>query len=578
MNLTYRALIIVLVLTLVLAYCTSCGIKGPPQAPIIKSIPKNAGLKAKLVGSSVHVSWVPTLRYSDGSELQLRGVKIYRMDEDLGERLQRQAEEQALLLERASKIPGPGATGLEDPPVGELNLRAFKIAQLPVIDFRKHARIVADLRIEQLLDRADSGAVHWQEPVAISSAGLPDKRSVYAIVEEDIRGKRSLFSNFATVIPLETPPAPTQLGSTLTQEKLRLVWSYPTLSETQVKQLALVGFNIYKASSDIPAPRNPTNDKPIETAPPTEWQPYKIISHLQVAGASSRYAYLFWTAPEAVPAGIAQLLVPEDQIEKYAGKTVRVELSLAAPGGECKGRLVLDATGAGPTAGATPESAKVFSEGENPLIAVEEISLKQQAESYSVAITLPVDAKALLLKIEPRGSTGVSAPYIIESVRATVEGLSENLVGNGEFDSFPQVSYEEEIKKFSGEFQYRVSALYTVSGFPLESSASEAKTVEIADTFPPETPRNLKAIGSTDTIVITWNASDDTDLRGYHVFRKDGEEASWKRITEQPTQNTVYRDSAVETGVQYTYRVAAVDKSGNRSSFTKEVSAQLQPK
>jgi hypothetical protein len=573
------ALLTVTIFAVSLTLFPSCGIKGPPQPPLRKNIPQITALQGKLVGSKVHLKWVPSFRYTDGTDMQLSKVGIFRMAEDLSERLARQEEDLAELRERMAKQPTlPGGVGLEVPPVGPVNLRALRISRIPITDFRRHAVLVAELRIEQLLDRVGGGAVHWSEDLAIPVEELPGNRCVYAVVEEDVRGRDSAYSNFVTVLPVDAPPAPTGLAAAVSEKKITLTWPYPQLPEAQTTQVCLLGFNIYKIEEGEQRPPNPVNSTPLPTAAPIGWETYRVISNLQVPGAADRYAYLFWTSPEGAEAGVGQTIISEEQIADYRGRTVNVELTLRAPGGKCAGRLVLDATGAKitdltATTTTTAGEQQIFGQGANPLIAAKEIALTEAPQTFTLSLTLPIDSKALLLRIEPRTGARISAPFVLEKVSAYAGGSQENLVKNGNFDGFAPTQYEEEIQRFGGKFQYWVSAVYALAAFTLESEPTEPVSVEVKDTFPPGAPANLQAIGSEENVLLTWNAPADEDIRGYLVFRREGAEETWDRVPEQPVQATLFRDTTAVPGVQYTYRVQTVDTSGNRSPFSSEVTA-----
>jgi len=557
-------------LAVILAFTAlSCGIKGPPQAPLLKIIPPVADLTAGLAGSTVRLSWTPSFNYSDGSELQLRGVSIYRLDEDLTTRL--------LPYTAAAAGGQEGEQPGGNPPQHSLTLLAQRIRALPVADFRRKAELVARLRVEQLLDRAEGGKIRWEEPLPLDAVALPSSRCVYAVIEEDTRGRLSRFSNFAQVIPMNAPPGPTAPGETLTQNSLTLTWDYPVRDEAALQQLTLVGFNIYKTAADVAGASVPVNATPLPTTAPVDWQARYLISHQQVTGSISRYAYLFVTSNAPRPAGIEQTLIAAEKIADYRGSTVEVQLILSSPGGESKGQIVLDASRDPLKTDEPAAGSEVFGEEENPLISRTDFQIGNEPRSLSTSFRLPSDARALVLRIEPRRSEAISAPFIVENVRAHRQGMSEELVKNGDFSGFNPTRYIEKIEKFGGVFHYRISAVYNVSGFVVESEPTEPLVVEVRDTFPPDAPRNPRVLAAGDSVTVTWNAPRAGDLRGYLVFRREGAEGQWQRLTQQPIKGTIFHDSDVTTGTEYSYRILAVDKEGNRSEYSDVVSATINP-
>jgi hypothetical protein len=564
-RLRYSGIILVVILALAAA---DCGIKGPPLAPLIKTIPPITDLSAVLSGSVVKLSWSPSLSYSDRSELQLRSVYIYRLDQNLVELLKKQAEDAA---ERKARETAKSVT-TSLPPVGEINYMAQKIRTLPIIDFKRQAKLAAKLSVEQLLNLVESGKIRWSEPLLLQPQDLPDSRAIYAVIEEDDRGHTSILSNFAQVIPLTPLPPPTGLSETLSQESLTINWNYPARESKELQQIALVGFNVYKSAEGEPLSSVAVNPAPLPTAAPIEWQPQNLLSQQQIAGKVSRFACLMFTGEAPDAAGISQTLIPTDRIDAYKGTTIRVSLTLSAPGGKARGRIVLDAS-RDPLKPTEPAAgSQVFGERENPLISITDIESGEEPQRFEAVFRVPSDSRALILKIEPRGADPIAAPFILESVSAICSKGDEELVKNGDFSGFESTAYTETIKKFGGKYSFKVSALYSVSGFQIESETTESRMLEIVDTFPPDEPKNPHALATSDSISVSWNSSRAEDLRGYLVFRREGENGPWKRLTDEPQRGTIYRDTDIKPGVEYSYRIQAIDQAGNRSEFSQIVS------
>ena len=561
-----KSAIIIFSIIAVLAF-NSCGIKGPPKAPLRVVIPPVNDLQAVLTGSTVRLSWTPSLQYSDGDDLEIRSISVYRLDENLSERLAAQAEEEerrraeGALLERGI------------PPVGPLNLYARRIVSLPVTDFDRKAVLVERLRIEQLIDRAAGGKIHWEEPLPHNIEERPSFRSVYAVVIEDARGRESNPSNFVQVIPLAAMPGPEAINYALISSSLSINWSPPARDEKALQQLSLLGYNVYKSAPDAPAPRVPANTTLIPTNYPMDWIRTELLSLQQVSGSTSRFACLLVTSANAKPAGLSQVLVPAEEITRHRGSTVQAEVIIYSPGGTGGGRLVLDAS-RDPAKPSEPAAGEgIFTERDNPLISIQDISIGEEPRSARISIRLPSDSRALVLRIEPRGEEAVSAPYIIESVSARSDASGEELVRNGDFSGFTPLRYIETVESYGEAFDYRVSAIYDISGFKLESPLSEPLRVELRDTTPPIAPASTKALSTGEEITISWNASSSTDTAGYVVFRREGSDGSWQRLNREPIVGTIYRDTEAKPGVVYFYKVEAIDKSGNLSSTTTIVTA-----
>ncbi|WP_263367203.1 fibronectin type III domain-containing protein [Edaphobacter bradus] len=105
----------------------------------------------------------------------------------------------------------------------------------------------------------------------------------------------------------------------------------------------------------------------------------------------------------------------------------------------------------------------------------------------------------------------------------------------------------------------------------LRSAPSGAVTVRIADTFPPQQPAGLAAVPgeAAGSIDLSWQPLPDTDLAGYLVYRRAA--AGWQKLTASPVVGPAFTDSTATGGQAYTYRVTAIDTTGNESQPSHEV-------
>ena len=127
-------------------------------------------------------------------------------------------------------------------------------------------------------------------------------------------------------------------------------------------------------------------------------------------------------------------------------------------------------------------------------------------------------------------------------------------------------------------YTYRAQRLRTVvidgKTFELRSELSPPITLEVNDTFPPPTPTGLASVPSGSNgkaaIDLSWQPGTDADLAGYNVYRRAAT-GGYERLTAKPVLGPAYTDSTVAPGSSYTYRVTAVDGSGNESAPSGEV-------
>lgn len=112
--------------------------------------------------------------------------------------------------------------------------------------------------------------------------------------------------------------------------------------------------------------------------------------------------------------------------------------------------------------------------------------------------------------------------------------------------------------------------IYIVRAFDLArnvSEPSEEVTVKTTmDNEPPSVPEKLAISSKTgSSITITWQPSvDNVAVAEYEIY-KDGEFINTSRTTS-------YTDKELTEGTTYTYKVRAVDTSGNKSGYSEEVS------
>lgn len=111
---------------------------------------------------------------------------------------------------------------------------------------------------------------------------------------------------------------------------------------------------------------------------------------------------------------------------------------------------------------------------------------------------------------------------------------------------------------------------------PIESADSQAVCLTPQDTFAPATPDDVFAVTSSEGILLSWREVDAPDLRGYLVYRAERREGPFERMTPKPVRLGSFTDRSVEPGVEYFYRVSAVDREDppNESPHSTPVSAR----
>ncbi len=88
----------------------------------------------------------------------------------------------------------------------------------------------------------------------------------------------------------------------------------------------------------------------------------------------------------------------------------------------------------------------------------------------------------------------------------------------------------------------------------------------------PAAPTNLVATASPESVRLSWTASSDTDVAGYNVYRAESASGPFNTIARNVPGTAFVDNTATLTG-QYYYKVKAVDKSLNSSSYSAQVTA-----
>lgn len=117
--------------------------------------------------------------------------------------------------------------------------------------------------------------------------------------------------------------------------------------------------------------------------------------------------------------------------------------------------------------------------------------------------------------------------------------------------------------RYGGRYVYAVTSV--LSRRPLvESGIVQTAEVHYRDTFAPPPPDGLVALADEGGIRLLWNAGEADDLAGYRIYRRAGA-GPWEPLLAEPTLEVDYEDASARPGIEYGYRVTAVDAAGNES-------------
>jgi chitinase len=97
-----------------------------------------------------------------------------------------------------------------------------------------------------------------------------------------------------------------------------------------------------------------------------------------------------------------------------------------------------------------------------------------------------------------------------------------------------------------------------------------------ADTAP-ASPSGLSANPGDGSAVLSWTANSETDLSHYTVEYKKASDSSWTASSNVVKPSTGKTMSGLTNGVQYNFRISAVDAAGNASGFTSTNATPVAP-
>jgi len=138
----------------------------------------------------------------------------------------------------------------------------------------------------------------------------------------------------------------------------------------------------------------------------------------------------------------------------------------------------------------------------------------------------------------------------------------------------PDAAFSDASFEFGHLYSYRVRALVTEAGETAESADSASVGIVPRDVFPPMAPAGLTGLYTANGVELIWSPNPEPDLAGYNLYRTGSGGRSTK-LNPELLLSPLYRDTAVTSGLRYTYRVTALDKNGNESSPSAEVTVDV---
>jgi fibronectin type 3 domain-containing protein len=132
--------------------------------------------------------------------------------------------------------------------------------------------------------------------------------------------------------------------------------------------------------------------------------------------------------------------------------------------------------------------------------------------------------------------------------------------------------------EYGKTYRYAMRAVAQYGADTVASDMSLAVSIAPQDVFPPRTPEGLVAVPIPAAfgglaMELSWQPNADTDLAGYNVYRSEQSGSGYRKLNVELNLGPAFSDRTAEVGKTYFYIVAAVDKAGNESKPSAEVSA-----
>jgi hypothetical protein len=127
--------------------------------------------------------------------------------------------------------------------------------------------------------------------------------------------------------------------------------------------------------------------------------------------------------------------------------------------------------------------------------------------------------------------------------------------------------------EYGKPYHYEVQALAAIAPSKFaESERSAAVSITPEDKFPPAVPGGLRAATAPGSIELAWDASAESDLAGFRVYRA-APGGEFTRLAETTTPN--YSDHTAGSGQAWRYAVSSFDRVGNESARSAPVESSV---
>ncbi|MEQ9415249.1 MAG: hypothetical protein RIF39_15545, partial [Cyclobacteriaceae bacterium] len=203
--------------------------------------------------------------------------------------------------------------------------------------------------------------------------------------------------------------------------------------------------------------------------------------------------------------------------------------------------------------------------------------------------------KTKQIMLEVKDSTPPPAPFnLSKSVKNQKVTLSWNIPlssdihgfnvyrsvkSDGPFEKVNSVQLKSSDSVYNDSVSIGFYYYYVVS-VDLTGNEAPSNTIlaEVQDTTPPAPPEFVIAQSDTGKVLLSWHRNRESDLAGYHIFRKIGSEdqSDFLLVNSLAIRDTTYTQLLPKNAAnEFSFRVVAVDTSFNKSLPSASVTVRL---
>ncbi|MFH1290889.1 MAG: hypothetical protein ABIH92_05815, partial [Nanoarchaeota archaeon] len=192
------------------------------------------------------------------------------------------------------------------------------------------------------------------------------------------------------------------------------------------------------------------------------------------------------------------------------------------------------------------------------------------------AVSVPVTAQVVLEDGSPLGNGRTEVTLVTSKALSQTPSLSYSFDGIG-YDPIPLfgsgVTWQGYLVISSsdsekvGSFKFQGRDLEGVLGTEITSGG-----FFIVDTKRPETISDIDAVGYEGEIKLNWYIDDEDDVEKFNIYRSTSPNVDHSDFYES-TESLSFKDTSVEKGKTYYYKVSAVDEAENEGGLSREVYA-----